>query len=228
VCGGRVSTVRATRVPKVTGDTRDLRHMRDGSSRATLLSMNNTHIASRTRRTVREVVLAVALVAFVISPAAVVTFAQAPPRLDSGSTQKLPDLVASLRATPGVLGVDAGQMASRKQVIFASFENKQAVLNWFYSDVHQAYMRALTPGAGTGRKPLADIADNGGPILAIASLTMADQPQVPGVQMPISQIAIELYAPLPGGLAAGGRFAPATVKVPGLIEVSVAAPAPRE
>jgi hypothetical protein len=34
-----------------------------------------------------------------------------------------------------------------------------------------------------------------------------------------TQIAIELYAPLPGGLAAGGRFAPSSVKVPGLIEV---------
>ena len=31
-----------------------------------------------------------------------------------------------------------------------------------------------------------------------------------------AQIAIELYAPLPGGLAAGGRFAPSSVKVPGL------------
>lgn len=185
--------------------------MRTVRARATLLPMNNMHVAPKTRRTIRELVLVVALAAIVFSPAAVVTFAQAP-------AQKLPDLVGALRATPGVLGVDAGQMASRKQVIFAWFENKQAVLNWFYSDAHQAYMRVITPGAGNGRKPLADIADNSGPILAIASLTMSDQPQVAGVQMPISQIAIELYAPLPGGLAAGGRFAPNTVKVPGLIE----------
>jgi hypothetical protein len=47
---------------------------------------------------------------------------------------------------------------------------------------------------------------------------MTDTPQVTGVQLPVSQIAIELYAPLPGGLAAGGRFAPSSVKVPGLIE----------
>jgi hypothetical protein len=178
--------------------------------------MNNTHFAIN-RRTVRELVLAVTLAAIIFSPAAVVTFAQAPP------AQKLPDLVGALRATPGVLGVDAGQMASRKQVIFAWFENKQAVLNWFYSDAHQAYMRTITPAAGSGRKPLADIADDSGPILAIASLTMSETAQVAGVQMPISQIAIELYAPLPGGLAAGGRFAPATVKVPGLIDASPAA-----
>jgi len=36
-----------------------------------------------------------------------------------------------------------------------------------------------------------------------------------------TQIAIELYTPLPGGLAAGGRFAPSTVKVPGLVEVPI-------
>jgi hypothetical protein len=63
------------------------------------------------------------------------------------------------------------------------------------------------------------IADDSGPVLAIASLTFADKAQVSGVELPVSQIAIELYAPLPGGLAAGGRFAPGTVKVPGLIEV---------
>ena len=35
----------------------------------------------------------------------------------------------------------------------------------------------------------------------------------------VPQIAIELYAPLPGGLAVGGRFAPSTVRVPGMVEV---------
>jgi len=39
-----------------------------------------------------------------------------------------------------------------------------------------------------------------------------------------TQIAIELYAPLPGGLAVGGRFAPSTVKVPGLLDVPSAKP----
>jgi hypothetical protein len=39
------------------------------------------------------------------------------------------------------------------------------------------------------------------------------------VKLPVSQIAIELYAPLPAGLAAGGRFAPSTVKVKGLVDV---------
>jgi len=130
-----------------------------------------------------------------------------------------PDIVASLKATPGVLGVEAARTQSGKQAIFAWFENKQAVVGWFYSDAHQELMRRFTPGASTGRKPLADIPDNTGPILAIASLTYADQPQLPGVQLPISQIAIELYAPLPGGVAVGGRFAPSSVKVQGLLEM---------
>jgi hypothetical protein len=182
--------------------------------------MKHTHLALANRRFVRELVLVVALAATIFSPGVMVALAQTP----GGA----PDLVAALKATPGVLGVDAGQMASRKQVIFAWFENKQAVLNWFYSDAHQAVMRMYTPGAASGRKPLADIADASGPILAIASLTMADKAQVAGVQLPISQIAIELYAPLPGGLAVGGRFAPATVKVPGLLEAPPSTPKARE
>jgi hypothetical protein len=112
-----------------------------------------------------------------------------------------------------VLGVDAARTMSGKQVIFAWFENKQAVLNWYYSEGHQNLIKTLASGGTPGRKPLADIADDSGPILAIASLTMGDKPKVEGVQLPVSQIAIELYAPLPGGLAAGGRFAPSTVKV---------------
>ena len=174
--------------------------------------MKHTYFALANRSFVRELVFAAALAVTVFSPGVLVALAQAP------SQGGAPDLVASLKATPGVLGVDAGQMASRKQVIFAWFENKQAVLTWFYSDAHQTLMRMFTPGASSGRKPLADIADASGPILAIASLTMADKPQVAGVHLPISQIAIELYAPLPGGLAVGGRFAPATMKVPGLLE----------
>jgi hypothetical protein len=124
-----------------------------------------------------------------------------------------------LKATPGCLGVDAARTMSGKQVIFAWFEDKKAVLNWYYSPGHQQLIKTLASGGNPGRKPLADIADDSGPILAIASLTMGDKPQVDGVQLPVSQIAIELYAPLPGGLAAGGRFAPSTVKVKGLVEI---------
>jgi hypothetical protein len=86
-------------------------------------------------------------------------------------------------------------------------------------------MRGFAPGASSGRPPLADVPDNSGPILAVASITYADAPKIEGVKLPVSQIAIELYTPLPGGLAAGGRFAPSTVKVPGLLEAP-ATPSP--
>ena len=168
--------------------------------------MKNTH------RFVREIALVAALAVVVFSPAALV--AQGPPA-------GLPDLVGMLKATPGCLGVDAARTVSGKQVIFAWFENKKAVLNWYYSEGHQRLVKTLASGGNPGRTPLADIPDDSGPILAIASLTLSDKPQVNGVQLPVSQIAIELYAPLPGGLAAGGRFAPDAVKVKGLVEVSL-------
>ena len=165
---------------------------------------------------VREIVFVVALALVVFSPGALLLVAQ------EGPPAGLPDLVGMLKATPGCLGVDAARTMSGKQVIFAWFENKKALLNWYYSPGHQQLIKSFASGGNPGRTPLADIADDSGPILAIASLTLSDKPQVNGVQLPVSQIAIELYAPLPGGLSAGGRFAPSTVKVKGLVEVPLA------
>lgn len=42
---------------------------------------------------------------------------------------------------------------------------------------------------------------------------MADKPSFEGMTLPVSQIAIELYTPIKGGLFLGGRFAPEGVKV---------------
>ena len=128
-----------------------------------------------------------------------------------------PDLVGALKATPGVLGVETAQTSSGKQVIFAWFENKKAVLAWYYSDTHRSVQKMFAPGS-PARTPLADVPDDGQPILTIASLTLKGAPG-PGNPIPVSQIAIELYRPLPGGLAAGGRFAPSAMKVPGLVDV---------
>jgi hypothetical protein len=185
-------------------------------------------------QSIREVLGVLVLAIVMFSPAALVRAqdggphppsqggAPPPPSQSGGPVQGMPDLVAMLKATPGCLGVDAARTMSGKQVIFAWFENKKAVVNWYYSDGHQRLIKTLASGGNPGRTPLADIADDSGPILTIASLTLSDRPQVGGVQLPVSQIAIELYAPLPGGLAAGGRFAPNTVKVKGLVEVPLA------
>jgi len=129
-----------------------------------------------------------------------------------------PDLVAALKSSPGCLGVETARTAGGKQVIFAWFENKKALLDWYYSPVHQQLMTQFFPNAAA-HKPMPDVPDNGQPILAVASLTMSDKPPSAITTMPVSQIAIELYQPLPGGIALGGRFAPTTMNVPGLTDV---------
>jgi hypothetical protein len=124
-----------------------------------------------------------------------------------------PDLVKGLKETPGCLGVETARTGSGKSVIFAWFENKKAVLAWYRSKMHRDIMDSM---GGPTRKPLEQVPDDDQPVLAIASITMSDKPKIEGIPMPISQIAIELYRPLPGGAAAGGTFAPDSLKVPNM------------
>lgn len=123
----------------------------------------------------------------------------------------LPDLVGGLKSTPGCLGVETARTSSGKRVIFAWFANRKAALGWYNSRMHQEIMDAA---GGPTRTPLADIPDDV-PILTIASITPSDRPRIEGVDMPISQIGIEMYQPLPGGASFGGTFAPAGLKIPG-------------
>ena len=170
-----------------------------------------------TYRIAREVAMVVMLALVIFSPGALVLLAQAPTR-PQGPPAGFPDLIGMLKATPGVLGVDAAQTMSGKQVIFAWFENKKAALHWYYSEGHQNLIKTLASGGIPNRTPMADVPDDGNPILAVASITLSKEAQVSTVKLPVSQIAIELYAPLPGGLAVNGRFAPSSVKVKGLVE----------
>jgi hypothetical protein len=124
-----------------------------------------------------------------------------------------PDLVAALKASPGCLGVETAKTGSGKQVIFAWFEDKKAVLKWYHSDAHQQEMKQFFPGREYS-KPLKEVPENSGPILAIASITFTDKPRFKETPLPISQIAIELYQPVSGGIFLGGRFAPEGLKVP--------------
>jgi hypothetical protein len=124
-----------------------------------------------------------------------------------------PDLVASLKASPGCLGVETAKTGSGKQVIFAWFEDKKAVLKWYHSDTHQQVMKQFFPGREYS-KPLKEVPDNSGPIMAIASITFADKQRFKETPLPISQISIELYQPVSGGIFLGGRFAPEGLKVP--------------
>ena len=158
------------------------------------------------KRTIREVMAATVLSLMIALPTVVSLRAQAPQK-------GAPDLVGALKATPGVLGVDAGSMMSGKQVIFAWFEDKKAALAWYYSDVHKALVKQFFPGNRGDRKPMADVPDDSGPIMAIASITLAEKPTAEK-PLPFKQIAIEMYQPLPGGLSIGGKFSPEKMKVP--------------
>jgi len=126
-----------------------------------------------------------------------------------------PNVVGALRTTPGCLGVETGQTSSGKQVIFAWFEDKKALVGWYHSDVHQRAMKTVFPDLAFDREPLPDLPDDSGPILAIVSVKFAE------TSKRIASIGIELYGPLPGGVAVGGRFAPETIKVRGLREIEI-------
>ncbi len=123
-----------------------------------------------------------------------------------------PDLVSGLKATKGCIGVETAQTPDGKQCIFAWFENKKAVLNWYNSDMHRGVQEAFFPD-GQEYTPLKDVPDDMGPIMAIASITFSDKEQFEATNLPISQIAIELYTPVSGGLFLGSKFAPDAVKV---------------
>ena len=166
----------------------------------------------------KEIVLALLLGLLVLTPSLLAGQTRTVPPLGA-----FPDLVGGLQKTPGCLGVETARTASGKQVIFAWFENKKAVLNWYYSDTHRSVQKMFAP-ASPERTPMAGVPDDDNPVLAIASLTPSAAPASGGMPFAVSQISIELYRPLPGGLAAGGRFGPAAMKVPGLVDVPMPTP----
>lgn len=139
---------------------------------------------------------------------------ESPTRVDGGAPG-FPDLVAALQEIEGVLGVEAARTASGKNVIFAWFENKAAAKRWYYSDMHRGVMEGFANMAPEAMDPMAEIADDI-PILCVAAVTPANGDN-PGADAPsFSQISIELYTTLPGGIALGGSFSPETLKVKGL------------
>lgn len=139
----------------------------------------------------------------------------APPQqqpADQGN-RGFPDLVTGLKNTEGCLGVETAKSSSGKNVIFAWFEDKNAAKNWYNSEMHQRAMNMFFPDRDGDREPMAGVPDDI-PIMAIASITFTDQPQHNQTTLPVSQIAIELYTPVTGGLNLGGRFAPDELEVP--------------
>ncbi len=120
-------------------------------------------------------------------------------------------LAAGLRETEGCLGVDLAQWQSGKNTICAWFENKEAVERWYYSDTHQGFMGAVGGKAGDD-EPMQHVKTEG-PIMVMATISFNGPPALPGSRIPFSQIAIELFEPLPGGAHVNGRLAPEKFKV---------------
>ncbi len=121
-------------------------------------------------------------------------------------------LMKGLTQTEGCLGADAAQTQSGRNCIIGWFENKEAVVRWYNSMTHQGIMRGVAGGLGGG-EPLAHVADGTGPIMVIATITFSETPKFEAIRMPISQISIELFQPLPGGAHLGGRLSPEAFKV---------------
>jgi hypothetical protein len=136
-------------------------------------------------------------------------------------------LSKAVLASPGALGIETGRTTKGKFVIFAWFENKKALVDWYKSDFHTRAVKWTFPNQRFDREPLPDTPENSGQILALVTLKFADT-SAPGAaapsamsRPPIESIGIELYTPLPGGVAVGGRFAPKSVRVPGLREIDL-------
>lgn len=172
--------------------------------------------------------LACAAVALVAAAGFVVAQPEAPPAAPATPPKAGADgqpsvggmgdkLLAALRATPGCLGADAAQTQSGKNVIFAWFENKAAAMAWYDSPTHSFMQMAMTVGPADRPEPMANVPDNV-PIMAVASMKMDGKP-LPGMRMPVSEISIELYTPLPGDLRYAGGFAPEGLKVEGRMDL---------
>jgi quinol monooxygenase YgiN len=153
--------------------------------------------------------------------AAIASLAGPTTALAQGSQPGFAALLDAVRAHPGCLGIETGRTASGRQVIFAWFENKAALVAWYKSEAHQRAVKVAFPNQTFNREPLPDTPDDGRQILAIVSLKLSDSPPPAGAALPIGSIGIELYTPLPGGVAVGGRFAPQAIKVPGLREIEL-------
>ena len=163
---------------------------------------------------IRDLAIAASAVLALYAVSVAPALAQSPPG-------GFPSVVKELRAAPGCLGVETGQTAGGRRVIFAWFDGKKSLVDWYHSDVHQRAMHAVFPNRTFNREPLPDLPEDVGPILTIVSVKFAEAP-APGKTAPaITSIGIELYGPLPGGVAVGGRFAPDAVKVRGLREFAI-------
>lgn len=149
---------------------------------------------------------------------------QEPQKLQTFS--EFPNLTKGLAETPGCLGTQVFNVNSNKTFVIAAwFENRHAVEAWYSGPMHSEAMKKFFPGMG-GKKPFAEFKDEKAPILVVASVTPGDKAIGYGSKLAVSQIAIEGYTPIPGGLGLGGTFSPEKFAVPGLVRLPAGGDAP--
>lgn len=139
----------------------------------------------------------------------------ATPPPDTGDRRDMGDLlIQGLKQIDGCLAVKTCEWNDGKQSIVAWFKNKEAAVEWYYSDTHQGLIGTKTEQDQEYHEPMEHVDDEAQPVMVIATLTPSDQPELPGMKIPISQISIELFAALPGGAHISGRVSPETFRVP--------------
>lgn len=131
---------------------------------------------------------------------------------------QFPNLQQGILETPGCLGVSTAVVGG-KQTIFAWFQNKASVQAWYDSPMHRGAMAKFFPGFKPKGEVLPQFKDDKAPIMMVASLTPGGKTEINGSTLAVSQIAIEAYTPVPGGIAYGGTFAPDKLAVPGLFKI---------
>jgi heme-degrading monooxygenase HmoA len=119
-------------------------------------------------------------------------------------------LLGAAAQTPGFLGAELAQTQAGKRLIFVWFKNKDAVMSFYNTPIHQEAISRSGAERSYG-KPMEGITNEDGPIMVVASAKPGKRdPAHPDVE-PKLELAIEMYASLPGGVRfGGGGFAPET------------------
>ncbi len=130
-------------------------------------------------------------------------------------------LIDGLKSVEGCLGAESARFSNGKVSIFGWFEDAEAARRWYHHPVH-AQLMGMTGDDPTRPKPLAHVPD-GVPLMIIATIRPTDQPRIPGVPLPVDQIAIEIFMPAPGGAYINARLSPETFKVEHMRKIEIPA-----
>lgn len=135
--------------------------------------------------------------------------------------QGLDFFVSAMKNAPGCLGLENAKVQGGRLALFGWFDSAASADAFINGPVCQGMrqMAKIPDSAVVKSTPVK------GPVLVIASFTPSKDPKAP---LGLGQLAIERMVPVTGGFAYGGRFAPDTVTVAGLISVPRATEKPAQ